>query len=207
MTVLQDIVMEPKAYLAVELEQGQVLRIEDLEGTQTADVVCFNRHDFDERYSPQNTVTVNRHIHLGKGRILYSTLCKPMFTIVEDTVGQHDLINGMCSPQLNYVHYGERSVGTRTCQDNLTDALAPYGIRTVDIPYPFNTFMGYPVSAEGEITRGATLSKPGDFIDLRAELDLLVGISNCPQDLSEVNGFRSTRLRVAVLEGVEATPA
>lgn len=198
---VKDTILEPKAFIALEMTKSQVLRIEDLEGTQCCDVVAFNLHDFDEKYSPANTVNINKHIYLGKGKVLYSTKSNPMLTIVADTVGHHDCICGSCSPEMNYIRYGEKAIGKRTCRENLADAVAPYDIRPVDVPYSFNAWMDFPVSKEGEITYGETLSKPGDYIDLRAEMDLLVAISNCPQELNGANGWNPTKLRVAVFDG------
>lgn len=202
---VKDTILEPKAYIALELTKGQVLRIEDLEGTQCSDVVAFNLHDFDEKYSPQNTVNINKHIYLGEGKVLYSTKSQPMLTIVADPVGHHDCICGSCSPEMNYIRYGEKAVGKRTCRENLADAVEPYGIPAVAVPYSFNTWMDFEVSKEGEIKYGETLSKPGDYIDLRAEMDLLVAISNCPQELNSANGWNPTKLRVAVFDA-EAYP-
>ena len=201
--VVSDEVLEARGFRAVELGLGQVLRIEDIEGAQCSDLVFYNLHDFDERYSPANTVNVNRHIYLGEGCGLYSTRCNKMLTIVADTVGRHDCICGSCSPELNALRYGDRAIGKRTCRENLADAVAPYGIRPVDIPYSFNNFMNFSVAESGEITYGETVSKPGDYIDLRADMDVLVAISNCPQELNEANAFNPTTLRLTVLDSVD----
>ena len=199
--ILTDQTLEARGFMAIELSASQILRIEDLEGAQCSGLVFYNLHDFDERYSPANTVNLNRHIYLGQGCHLYSTWSRKMLTIVEDTVGRHDCICGSCSPELNTLRYGDRAIGKRTCRENLEDALAPYGIRPTDIPYSFNNFMNFAVAESGEISYGETLSKPGDYIHLQANMDVLVGISNCPQELNEANAFHPTPLRIAVFAG------
>jgi urea carboxylase-associated protein 1 len=188
--------MEPKAFKSFDLHEGTHLRLEDVDGVQCADLVFFNLHDFDEKYAPGYTVNLNRNIFLARGGTLYSTLCNPMMTIVEDTVGHHDCISGTCSPELNRVRFGEAAIGKRTCRENLEDAAAEHGIAAVDVPFSFNIFMDYPVSPEGDLTYGETASGSGDYIELRAEMDLLVAISNCPQELNPANGYNPTRLRV-----------
>lgn len=198
---IYDEVMAPKSYVALEMDAGQVLRIEDLEGVQCCDVVAFNRHDYKERYSPSNTVNLNRHVYLGKGKPLYSTRCNTMLTIVEDTVGHHDCVCGSCSPELNRARYGKKAEGKVTCRENLRDAVASYGIPLEDVPYSFNPWMDFPIAEDGSISYGETLSKAGDYIDLRADMDLLVAISNCPQELNPANGYKCTPLRAAIFSG------
>lgn len=199
---ISDVTLQAKGHMALELDQGQILRVEDIEGEQCSDIVFYNRHNFDERYSPANTVNLNKHIYLGLGCSLYSTWANKLMTITADTVGRHDCICGSCSPELNRMRYGDKAIGKRTCRENLEDALAPYGLGATDIPYSFNNFMNFSVAESGEISYGVTVSKPGDYIDLRADMDVLIGISNCPQELNEANGFNPTALRVAVFEGL-----
>lgn len=196
--IVRDEVLEARGFMAVELTRGQVLRIEDIEGVQCSDLVFYNRHDFEERYSPSYTVNLNRHIYLAQGGSLYSTRCNKLLTIVADTVGRHDCICGSCSPELNALRYGDRAIGKRTCRENLADAVAPYGIAPSEIPHSFNNFMNFSVAESGEISYGETVSKAGDYIDLRADMDVLAGISNCPQELNEANGFNPTALRIVV---------
>ena len=99
------------------------------------------------------------------------------------------------------MRYGDKADGKRTCRENLEDALAPYGLGPTDIPYSFNNFMNFTVAESGDISYGVTVSKPGDYIDLTADMDVLIGISNCPQELNEANGFNCTALRIAVFQG------
>jgi uncharacterized protein YcgI (DUF1989 family) len=214
-TAILDRVVEPKAYLVVDLKQGQVLRVEDVEGTQCADLSFVSRASYDEQkrrfgdepipqsyleqYSQGMTSNRNRHVYLGKGYSLYTNLCNRMLTIVEDTVGRHDVVSAWCNPELNYSRWGEVALGKRTCKENFVDAYRAYGIR-IDLPFSFNIFMDYNVQPDGSVVYGETLSKAGDNIALRAEMDVLAAISNCPMELSVVNGDAPTRLRVSVFE-------
>ena len=199
--VVQETVIPARWYLAVELSKGQVLRIIDLEGQQVADVVFFNRNNLIEKFSPNNTVTLNRNIYLSDGGKLYSDQANVMCSIVADTVRRHDLLAGACSIGTNTVRYGDKAIGKATCRGNLTLALSPYGIPMKDIPYPFNVFMNWPVSPDGTYTPDSPTSKAGDYIDLRAEMDLIVAISNCPQELNPCNGFAPTDMKVVVYGG------
>ncbi len=199
-TFTTDQVLDPKAFIALELKKGTVLWVEDVDGVQCADLVFFNLHDLQEKYAPGYTVNLNQNIFAARGGSLYSTKCNSMMTIVEDTVRHHDCISGTCSPELNRVRFGDEAIGKRTCRDNLEEAVAGYGIAPIDVPFSFNVFMDYPVSPEGDLTYGETVSGPGDHIELRADMDVLVAISNCPQELNPANGYNPTRLRVATYE-------
>jgi uncharacterized protein YcgI (DUF1989 family) len=205
-----DLVMEPKAHLAVELDAGEVLRIEDVDGVQCADIAFFSRSDYAakrslgslaqsdlEHYSQQVTASRNRSVYLGKGFPLYTNLCNRIMAVVEDTVGHHDVISAWCNPETNFSRWGDKAVGKRTCKENIQDALAPYGIR-VELPCTFNIFMDFSISDDGRIVWGETLSRAGDYIDLEAQMDVIVAVSNCPMELNAANGFEPTRLRVAV---------
>ena len=115
-------------------------------------------------------------------------------TVADDTVGQHDTIGGCCSSEINYLRYGIKD--TPSCRNNFIAALAEHGLRSRDIPANLNFFMYVPVAADGatEIVEGH--SEPGDFVDLRAERDVLIAISNCPQIYNPCNGWNPTPIRV-----------
>ena len=199
--VLQETIIPARWYLALEMEKGQILRIVDIEGQQVADVVFFNRDNLAEKFSPMNTVTLNRHIYLSNGGDIYSDQANVMCRIVADTVRRHDFIAGSCSIGTNTIRYGDEAIGKATCRGNLTLALSPYGIAMKDIPYTFNVFMNWRVEPDGTYVYDSPISKAGDYIDLRAEMGLLVGISNCPQELNPCNGFNPTPLKVVVYAG------
>jgi urea carboxylase-associated protein 1 len=199
--LVQEMVIAARGYAALELLKDQVLRILDLEGQQVSDVVFFNRQNLAEKFSPNNTVTLNRNVYLSSGGTLYSDQANPMCSIVADTVGRHDFIAGSCSEGTNRLRYGQRAEGKATCRGNLTLALSPYGIPMKDIPYTFSVFMNAPVESDGGFIIDSARSKPGDYVDLKAEMDLLVAISNCPQELNPVNGPGPSPIKAMVYQG------
>lgn len=194
--VLHDTTMPPGGYLALDVSRGDVLRIVDVEGQQVADFVCFNRHRLEEKFSPPNTLLINGTVRLTTGHALWSDEAGRMFTLAADTVGLHDVIAGACSRFTNRVRYGAED--TPNCRDNLARAVAPYGLSWKDVPYAFNVFMNVPIEPDGRVYNAEPRSQAGDLIDLRADMDCLVAISNCPQVLNACNAYRAKPLRVIV---------
>lgn len=197
--VLRDEVVEPRGRTAFTADAGQTVRIVDLEGQQVADFVCFVRDDPAEKLSVHNTALIQGTIHITSGHGLLSDRCRRLMTIVEDTCGRHDLLAGSCSEGTNRFRYGVAD--TPNCRSNFEAALRPFGIPLKEIPYSFNIFMNVPIEADGRMSIQAPISAPGAHIDLRAEVDLIVAISNCPQERNPCNAFKPTPLRV-LLYGV-----
>ena len=185
--------------IALEVGRGQVLRIVDVEGQQVGDLVCFNRDDLTERYSPQNTILFNRTIYPKVGAVLVSDRGRAMMRLVDDTVGVHDLICGSCSEEYyrDRLDYREPH---RSCRGNLAEAMAPWGVDLQDIPFSFNVFMQWPVAGDGAVRPMAAPSGPGDYVDLRAEMDLVVANSACPSDITPTNAHRPTPMRFVLYE-------
>lgn len=200
--VVLDQIIPPKEYLGVELQRGQVLRIVDVEGKQVPDLVCFNRADPTERLSCNNSRLIQKKWLLTTGDVLYSDEANEMLTIVDDTVGIHHASGGCCNEGANYRRYGVR--GTRNCRENMALAAAPLGITVKDIPGAFCPFMRVIQYEDGRYEILEPTSKPGDHVDFRAEMDLFVSISNCPQERNPCNGFNPTPLRVMVLAAADA---
>jgi uncharacterized protein len=197
-----DEILPPRGATAFTIRAGQICRIIDLEGRQVADVVCFGLHDVADKFSPENTQSLNGTLYLTTGHHLYSTKATQLMTLGTDTCGVHDLIAGSCSEYTNAFRYGVR--GTPNCRSNFERVLNPYGILPAEIPYSFNVFMNVPVSPEGKTAIQEPKSNPGDYLDLRANIDLVVAISNCPQERNPCNAFHLTPLEVLVYE-VERT--
>jgi len=177
---------------------GQVLRLVDLEGQQAIDFLCYNAHDHTERYHAANTIKVAGNVYLGKGTVLRSVKARPMMTIVEDTCGGHDTIFGCCSFELDEVRYG--ATNPRCCQRNFEEELARHGMDARDVVSNMNFFMRVPVGADGAAAIVDGISKPGDFVDLRAEMDVLAVLSNCPEALNPATGERPTPIRAVIYE-------
>ncbi len=192
-TVLHDETVPPGPWTR-HIAAGYHLRIIHLEGQQAVDFLCYDRADAENRYNAANTIKVNRGVYLGAGTRLYSDLGDVLMTIVEDTVGQHDTIAGCCSTEFNYRRYGISD--TASCRRNFIAALEGHDMRPRDIPANINFFMNVPVRPDGstEIVEG--LSAPGDYVDLRADKDVLVVISNCPQLYNPCSGWNPTPVRL-----------
>jgi urea carboxylase-associated protein 1 len=197
-TVLHDVVVEARAPWAHVVQAGQTLRIVDLEGNQAVDCILYNPHDTDERYSAQETVTAQRNIFLTTGTKLLSSEGRVMMTITADTCGNHDTSGGACSCESNALRYGHHTRHQHACVENFLMAIAPYGMGKRDMTSNINWFMNVPVEADGSLGIVDGLSAPGKFVDLRAEMDTLVAVSNCPQINNPCNGFNPTPVRMIV---------
>lgn len=194
--MIEDTVVAPGAPWARVVTRGQTLRIVDLEGQQAVDFLCYNAARPAERYNAADTMKIAGSIFLTKGVSLYSGLGQKLFTVIEDTCGYHDTIGGCCSEESNYVRYGVRN--TPNCRDNFLRALEPFGLGLQDIVANVNWFMYVPVEPDGRMAIVGGRSKPGDSVDLRAEMDVLAVISNCPQMHNPANAYQPTPIRVQV---------
>ncbi len=177
-----------------------MLRLIDLEGQQAVDFLCYNAANPADRYNAANTIKLNKNIYLGKGSVLWSVRAQKMMTIVEDTCGSHDTLAGCCSIEIDQVRFGKTN--TQSCQSNFEAELAKYGMGEKDIIANVNFFMCVPVNADGGIAIADGLSKPGDYVDLRAEMDVLVVISNCPERDNPAAGFQPTPVQAIVYSPV-----
>ena len=191
--IVSDEVVEPGPY-AKKLAKGEHLRIIDLDGQQAVDFLCYDAANPENRYNAANTLKLNRSIYVGKGFKLYSDWGEVLMTLVEDTVGSHDTIGGCCSTEVNEKRYGIK--GTASCRTNFTKALAAHGMTPRDIPANINFFMYVPVRPDGSTEIEEGRSEPGDYVDLRAEKDVLVVISNCPQLYNPCSGWNPTPVRI-----------
>ena len=189
-----DVVVAPGEPWSSVLRKGEILRIIDMEGQQAVDFICFNALDTKETYDNTVTVRLAARPFLRKGDVLYSNLANPMFTMVEDTIGNHDTICGCCSAEINYLRYKVKD--TPSCRANFLRELAKYGLDSRSLVPNINLFMNIPIDANGELQIMAPLSRPGDHVDLAAEMDCLAMISNCPQILNPANNFNPTPVRM-----------
>jgi urea carboxylase-associated protein 1 len=191
-------VIPARAGWSRELTRGQVLRLVDLEGRQAVDFLCYSTADPEDRYAAADTMKINGNIFVGKGTVIYSVNCNPMFTVVEDTCGFHDTIGGCCSSALNRRRYGKPD--DPNCRENFLRELRRYGLGARDMAANLNFFMYVPVAADGAMDMGPSISKPGDYDDLRAEMDVLAVVSNCPPMNNAVNDFNPTPVRAIVYQ-------
>src|SRR5512137_2705064 len=166
------------------VRKGETFRILDLEGNQAADTLFFNADDPHERYSLTETVDYNNNIFITSDSVLLSDLSRPMLTITADTVGRHDTLGGACATESNTVRYALEKLSMHACRDSFLLAVAEneqYGLDKRDIAQNINSFMNVPVTAEGRLTFADGLSAPGKYVEMRAEMNVIVLISNCPQ--------------------------
>jgi urea carboxylase-associated protein 1 len=194
--VIHDEVLPARAYWHRSLARGSVLRIVDLEGCQAVDTLIYDAADTQVRYNAANTMKLARSVYLSKGCVLYDDLARPLMTMIEDTVGRHDTLAGNCSREINMVRYG--ATAPSSCRDNFIKALGELGMGARDIPANINFFMNVPVGADGSVAIVEGLSKPGDWVDLRCERDVIVVISNCPQEHNPCSGGNPTPIRLTV---------
>jgi len=202
MSVISDITVPARAPYSATLKAGQTMRIIDLESQQAVDALFYNAHDVTERYSAQDTLAAQAaaggKFYLETGAVLLSNEARPMMTITADTCGFHDTCAGACSCESNTVRFGHETRFMHSCRENFLNELGKYGMGKRDLVSNVNFFMNVPIRPNGELTVDDGVSEPGGYVDLRAEMDVLVLISNCPQVNNPCNGFRPTPIRIVI---------
>lgn len=188
-------------YWVYRLQEGQTLRITDLEGNQAADTLFYNADDTAERYSVTDTLRGQRNVFLTSGSVLRSNEDRPMLEIVADTCGRHDTLGGACATESNTVRYSLEKRHMHACRDSWLLAVAQhpeYGLTRRDITHNINFFMNVPVTQEGGLQFADGISAPGKYVEMVAKMNVLVLISNCPQLNNPCNGYNPTPIEVAV---------
>jgi len=200
--LVQEFIVPAGEARAFMLKKGQVLRIVEVEGKQVADIVFLNAHDYKEAFHAGHTVVANQLQGIGtitKPTKLYSHPAREnvMLTVIDDKVGVHFAHQGTRCSKLLYEIRGQK--GHRNCQDHLAKALEPYGLAPEDVPDVFNLWMNVDIE-NGRFIFKPSLADKGDYIDLLAEMDLLVAISACPQDLTPINDYKLKSLGVQIYD-------
>ena len=205
MTVVTRIHLEPQTGGALTIARGELLRIIDPRGEQVSDLISFARDHTREWLSSGRTIDYANTVYLTTGHTLYSNRSRAMWTIVEDTVGRHDFLLTPCSPDTFHIIYG--TIGHHpSCFENLATALAPFGIAPDTIPTTFNIFMNVEVASSGELDIRPPRSRAGDYIVLRAEMDMIVGITACSAELSNNGTFKPIDVELLAPEASAAPP-
>jgi hypothetical protein len=182
--------LEPQTGHAFRLEPGQILRVIDPEGEQVADLTAFAADGSGEWLSSGRSIDYANTIYLTTGHTLYSNMSRPMFTMLRDMVGRHDFLLTPCSLEMFHKLYGIEGAHP-SCFSNLESALTPLGIHPNAIPTTLNIFMNVDIDpASGALTIGPPLSRPGDYLELRAEMDLIVGLTACSAEKSNNQRFK-----------------
>lgn len=194
-TISREIV-PPGGRWSRRLEKGQRLRIVDLEGQQAVDFLCYGGDLPLERINIPNTVKLNKSLYIEKGHKIYSDLAKVLFTVIEDTCGYHDTLAGCCSNEIDLVRYNV--VKTRSCRANFIAELSKWAMGPSEIVPNINFFMRVPFRQDGFVEISDGVSKPGDYVELQAEMPVLAVLSNCPQEHNPASGGRPTPIEVVV---------
>ena len=182
------------------VQQGQTVRILDLEGNQAVDTLFYSAADTDERYDANTTIREQGNLYLTTGSVLRSNTGTPMLTIVADTCGRHDTVGGACSAESNTVRYALDKRHMHSCRDSFLLALADWdeGMGKRDLSSNINFFMNVPVSPEGGLTFEDGISEAGRYVEMRAEMDVIILISNCPQLNNPCNAYNPTPVEVLI---------
>ncbi len=195
-----DFVLDSGLGYSKEIEKGQILRIVDLEGNQAVDTLFYSTLDPTDRYSAVDTIRGQGNIYLSTGTRLISTEGNVLLTIVADTCGRHDTLGGACAAESNQVRYAIEKKYMHSCRDNFMLEIQKNLPRMTkrDITANINFFMNVPVTPAGGLTFEDGISAPGRYVELRAEMDVTVLISNCPQLNNPCNGYDPTPARLLV---------
>lgn len=196
--ILLDEVVPARAPWTAVVKQGQTLRIVDLEGNQAVDFLMYAEADDAERYSAQDTIAAQGNIFLRTGSVLMSNEGRPMAVVTDTAVEYHDTIGGACSCESNTLRYGHHTKSQHACVENFLQGNARFGRGKRDMVSNINWFMNVPVEADGALGIVDGISAPGLFVDMRAEMDLVVVVSNCPQINNPCNGFNPTPVRMVI---------
>ncbi len=182
------------------IEQGQTLRILDLEGNQAADTLFYAAADLAERYSAQDTIREQGAVYLTTGTPLRSNRGRPMLTITADTCGRHDTLGGACAAESNMVRYALDKRFMHNCRDTFLRQIALSGLPLTkrDLAPNVNFFMNVPVTPEGGLRFADGVSQPGKYVEMRAEMDVWCLLSNCPQLNNPCNAYDPTPIEVMV---------
>jgi hypothetical protein len=201
--VLDEICLSGDPWMGV-VRKGQIFRILDLEGNQAVDTLFYNADDPEERYSAVDTIQRQGKLYLTTGSVLYSSEGRPMLTIVADTCGRHDTLGGACAAESNTVRYALEKRPMHSCRDSFMHALAHCDCATHrhmskrDIAANINFFMNVPVTPDGGLSFADGISAPGKYVEMRAEMDVVVLVSNCPQLNNPCNAYNPTPVRMLV---------
>lgn len=195
-----DYVMPAGDHWIHAIRKGQTFRIVDMEGNQAADTLFYNLNEPTERYSATDTIRSQQALYLSTGTQLISSFGNPMLTITADTCGRHDTLGGACSRESNVMRYAFDREPMHACRDSFIRGLQAWGhgMEKRDLTCNINFFMNVPVTPEGGLTFADGVSAPGYYVEMKAEMDVLCLISNCPQLNNPCNAYNPTPVRLLI---------
>jgi len=195
-TIEADSVAEKRGPWSGLVRAGEFLTIVDLHGNQAVDSLIYDAHDTSIRYSAPNTIAGQANVFLTEGSVLRANTGVPLMTLVNDEVGRHDTVGGACSKESNSLRYGQHTVHQHACVENFLLEGAKYGLNKRDLVSNINFYMNVPVEPNGMLGIVDGISAAGLSLTLRAERDVIVLVSNCPQINNPCNGFNPTEVRM-----------
>jgi urea carboxylase-associated protein 1 len=196
--IVLDQVVAPRAPWSATISAGHVLTIVDVGGNQSADCLLYRAGDTSERYSAEDTVSGSGNVYVRTGTVLRSNLGRPLATVLATEVDRQDTIGGACGKESNTLRYGYHTLSEHGCRENFLVEASRYGMGARDLVSNLNWFMNVPIEADGSLGIVDGMSGPGKRVAFRAETDLLVLVSNCPQMNNPCNAFNPTPLRMIV---------
>ena len=196
-----DVTVPPGDGYAGVIPAGGSFRIVDLAGNQAADTLFYDAADLDNRDSAIDTIREQGRVYLTTGSRLLSANLDVLATITADTCGRHDTIGGACAQESNVIRYGMHTRHQHACRQTFLRYGAVVGIDARRLSHNINFFMNVPVTADGGLTFADGLSAPGKYVEVRAERELIVLISNCPQLNNPCNGWNPTPIRLLQWSG------
>jgi urea carboxylase-associated protein 1 len=205
--IVRDDLVAALAPWSAVVPSGHVLTIVDVGGNQSADFLVYDAADTDERYSAPDTLAWQGNAYLREGAVLRSNLGRPLMTLVVNEIDRQDTIGGACSKESNTLRYGQHTEYQHGCRENFLAEAARYGLGARDLVSNINWFMNVPVEEDGALGIVDGLSAPGKRVAIRAERDVLVIVSNCPQMNNPCNDFNCTPLRMIVTSPADETDA
>jgi hypothetical protein len=199
--ILLDEVVPARAPWSAVVSRGDILTIVDVGGNQSGDCLLYNARDHDERYSVPDTIAWSGNVYVRTGTVLRSNEGNPLATVIANEIDRQDTIGGACGKESNTLRYGHHTAAEHGCRENFLAEAAKYGMGARDIVSNLNWFMNVPIEADGTLGIVDGISGPGKRVAFRAEMDMLVLVSNCPQMNNPCNDFNPTPLRMIVTAG------
>jgi uncharacterized protein len=199
-TAILSFVVEAGEPFVHEILRGQTVRIVDLEGNQAVDTLFYNAHDYADRYSAQDTIREQGNLYLTTGTRLISTEGNVLLTITADTCGRHDTLGGACAAESNMVRYAIEKRPMHACRQSFLRGIQhwKHDLEKRDITSNINFFMNVPVTPEGGLTFEDGVSEAGKYVELCADMDVLMVISNCPQLNNPCNAYNPTPVQILI---------
>jgi len=201
--IVLDATIPARVPFSAIIRKGQTLRIVDSHGQQAVDTLFYAADDHGERYSGQDTLRAQGSAYVSTGTNIMSTEGRVMLRMVADSCGLHDTSAGACSCESNTLRFGHQTKYLHACRENFVLEAARHGLSKRDIVPNLNFFMNVPLDPDGNFTVVDGVSKPGDYVEMVAEMDVLCLISNCPQVNNPCNGFFPTPIQVVIYEAGE----